>query len=124
MITSIIGQILGISYLVLAISILINKKNIAIIIEKITRDNSRLWFVGFISVVFGVILISFSNFDNWISSLVTLIGIASFIKGIIVMWYPKRMQKYYFKFTQRKFSIFLFGILVLILSIILLIGSF
>ena len=59
MITTIIGQILGISYLILAISILMNKRNMATIIEKITRDNSRLWFAGFATVIFGTILISF-----------------------------------------------------------------
>lgn len=124
MITTIIGQILGISYLILAISILTNKRNIATIIEKITRDNSRLWFAGFATVIFGTILISFSNFENWISSLIVLIGIASLVKGIMMMWFPRKMQKYYSRFAQRKFSIFLFGVITLVLSIILLISSF
>lgn len=124
MITTIIGQILGISYLILAISILTNKRNIATIIEKITRDNSRLWFAGFTTVIFGTILISFSNFENWISSLIVLIGIASLVKGIMMMWFPRKMQKYYSRFAQRKFSIFLFGVITLVLSIILLISSF
>lgn len=124
MITTIIGQILGISYLILAISILMNKRNMATIIEKITRDNSRLWFAGFATVIFGTILISFSNFENWISSLIVLIGIASLVKGIMMMWFPRKMQKYYSRFAQRKFSIFLFGVITLVLSIILLISSF
>lgn len=124
MITTIIGQILGISYLILAISILTNKRNIATIIEKITRDNSRLWFAGFTTVIFGTILISFSNFNDWISSLVVIIGVISLVKGIMMMWFPRKMQKYYSRFAQRKFSIFLFGVITLVLSIILLISSF
>ena len=41
-----------------------------------------------------------------------------------MMWFPRKMQKYYSRFAQRKFSIFLFGVITLVLSIILLISSF
>ena len=120
----VIGQILGISFFVVALSMIINKRNAALVIEKMTRDNARLWMGGFLSILTGTTLLGFSNFSTTISTLVALLGILAFAKGIFMMWFPKAANKFYSRFTHRKFSMFLAGVVLLVVSIILIISSF
>lgn len=120
----IIGQILGVSLLVISISIIINKKNTATVIEKITTDISRIWVFGFINTLIGSTLLAFSNFTSLSTSIVAIFGILAFIKGVFLLWFPKKAIQFYSNKAKSKLSIFIIGVVSLVLSIILLLGSF
>ncbi len=120
----IIGQILGISFLVVSLSIIFNKKNTALVIEKITRDTPRIWMSGFISLLMGSTLLAFSNFSSTSAGMVAIIGILAFIKGIFLVGFPKTATRFYSNKVKSKLSIFIVGLVTLVFSIILILNSF
>lgn len=120
----IIGQILGISFLVVSLSIIFNKKNTALVIEKITRDTPRIWMSGFISLLMGSTLLAFSNFSSTSAGMVAIIGILAFIKGIFLVGFPKTATRFYSNKAKSRLSIFIVGVVTLVFSIILILNSF
>lgn len=122
--TYIVGQILGMTFLIISISIILNVKIMAMVTEKMIKDNPRIWLTGFISVLFGSILLAFSNFSNVSTSIVALLGILSFIKGIFLLWFPNLSAKFYSNKLKNKLYIFIYGVIMLIISLILIFTSF
>lgn len=120
--TYIIGQILGVTLLVVGIAIIINTKNVYQVVEKLTKDSPSIWLSGFISLLFGATLLAFSNFSNGLSSMLAILGILSFLKGISLLWFPK--IKMFRRVANNRFVIILLGLIDIIIAIYLISKSF
>ncbi len=123
--TSILGQVFGITFLIVSISILIHINNVKLLLEKIRKDQTLSWIYGYTAVLTGSVLLAFSNFSNNISSMISILGIVSLLKGILFLWFPKSSSNFELHITKNKNTTLIFStICLLLISIILLISSF
>ncbi len=123
--TTFLGQIFGITFLIVSISVLIHPNQVINILERIKNDGSLSWVYGYLAVMTGAILLTFSNFKDGLSSFIAILGLLSFIKGVLFLWFPKRSANFNLKLlNNRKNAVKLTGICLLLISIILLITSF
>lgn len=122
---TILGQIFGITFLITAISVLINHRNMLNLLEKITNDIALSQIYGYITVLTGATLLAFSNFSSPIAVMITILGILSLFKGIFFLWFPRRAGNFNLRLIRsRTISIKIAGISLLLISILLLVASF
>jgi hypothetical protein len=114
------AQMLGIMFVVLGLSMAINKKWTAIAIEEMIKNQGIVWLAGLITVILGATIIALNNF--WTSGLplfITILGWLTLIKGATILIFPKFSFSYYQK--MNKGNIFVWGgAIVAILGLILL----
>lgn len=123
--TTILGQIFGITFLIVSISVLIHPGQVINVLEKIKNDTSLSWVYGYLAVMTGAILLSFSNFKDGLSSFIAILGLLSFVKGILFLWFPKASANFNLKLiNNRKNAVKITGVCLLLISVILLVNSF
>lgn len=114
------AQMLGIMFIVLGLSMMINKKWTAIAIEEITKNQGIIWLAGLITLILGATIVALNNV--WTSGLplfITIIGWLTLIKGGAILIFPNFSFSYYKK--MNKGNIFVWGgVFVAILGLILL----
>jgi hypothetical protein len=114
------AQMLGIMFLVLGLSIMINKKWTAIAIEEMTKNQGIIWLAGLVTLILGATIVSLNNF--WTSGLplfITILGWLTVIKGATILILPNFSFSYYKK--MNKGNIFVWGgVFVTVIGLILL----
>ena len=123
-ITIILAQILGVTFLLTSLSMIINKKSTYIALEKMLKDPAVLWTLGFFTIFLGSILMDLNNFSTTLSKVMSILGLISLLKGVYLLWLPGHSTKMYSKMIKTNSYFFLSGILMFILSIYLIMAGF
>ena len=63
-ISMVLSQILGISFVVLGLSMLSNKKWMTAVMEEIVTNQGLLWLAGFVTVLLGAIIVAIGGINN------------------------------------------------------------
>ncbi len=123
--TIVLAKISGLMCLAIGLSVL-NKKSMAVIIDELLNSKNRalFWFVGFVAALIGAVTLSFYNTwsFHW-PVLITILGWAALLKGVIIMLFPDSLLSYYKKLKINGIVMF-GGVVALIFGIILLYKSF
>lgn len=118
--TIIITQILGITFTVLGLSLLLNKKGAVALLEEATKNTAMMWLFGFISLIMGAILITFNNvWSSGLELLITVLGWIALLKGIFILVFPEMFMPLYRSYKKGNMISFS-GVVVFILGLILL----
>jgi hypothetical protein len=117
----VLAQIVGISFIILGLSIVFNKKAMATIIGELTSNKSALWIVGFFTTMLGATLVTLNNtWSAGLPLLVTIVGWLTLLKGASLLLFPNTAASYYKKMNHG--NIFLWaGLITFILGVLLLI---
>ena len=114
-----LSHMLGIVFIVLGLSIYLNKAWTAIVIDEFTKSQGLIWLAGLITVMLGAFLVVTNNL--WISGLpivITVIGWLTLLKGATILIFPNFSINYYKKINTGK--IFTWGgIIIFILGLLL-----
>jgi drug/metabolite transporter (DMT)-like permease len=118
-ISIVLAQIWGIGCIVFGLSMLLNKKWIAVAVEEITQNQGVMLLAGLVALILGLVLVALNNI--WTSGLplfITILGWLTLIKGAIILLFPTFTVSYYKK--MNKGNIFVWGgVVVLILGLVL-----
>jgi putative Ca2+/H+ antiporter (TMEM165/GDT1 family) len=120
----IISQILGITFTVMGLSLLVNKKETTAFIDEVMRNKAVMWILGFITTILGATIVVFNNL--WTSGLelfITIIGWLTLIKGIMILVFPNSSALYYKKINKENILV-IGGLIIVILGLILLYAGF
>ena len=94
MLSIFVAKVAAIMYLTFSAAILLKTVNLEKLVEDFENSPALIYISGFFSLLVGMILIEFHNF--WIKDwtvLVTIIGWAATIKGIMLIAFPKFVFK-------------------------------
>jgi len=118
--TIIFAQILGVTFVVLSLSIILNKKWMVIVVEEMTNNQGIIWLAGFITLILGAIIVVLNNvWTSGLPLLITILGLLILIKGLIILVFPNFTFSYYKK--MNKGNIFVWGgVIVFLLGLFLL----
>ena len=120
----VIAQLSGICFVVLGISMLLNKKWMAVVVEDMTKNQGLLWLAGFFALVLGSLIVVCNN--EWTSGLplfVTVLGWLTLIKGAVILVFPNTTLSYYKKVNTG--NVFVWGgLIVLVLGVFLMYCGF
>lgn len=123
--TNILGQILGLTFLIVSLSILVKPKNALDVLDRLTNNISLAWLYGYLATATGAVLLAFSNFNTKLSTIITILGILSLLKGISFLFAPRRSANFNLRIIKNKVtSLRVAGACLLAISLILLISSF
>ena len=119
-ISIILAQIFGVTFAVLGLSMMSNKKWTAVVIEEITKNQGVVWLAGLFTLVMGAVIVVLNNiWTSGLPLLITILGWATLIKGAFILLFPNSTKFYYEK--MNKGNVFVWGgIIVLLLGLILL----
>ncbi|MEN9338392.1 MAG: hypothetical protein RI945_117 [Candidatus Parcubacteria bacterium] len=121
----IVGQIFGMTFLILGLSMIFNRRSTALAMDKMLKDNASMWRSGFFSLLIGSFILAFSNFSNGtLTSTLAVIGILSFLKGTFILCFPRFSERFYRNSVNRPGMVFIAGLISLVLSILLITNSF
>jgi len=87
-----IFQLLGIVYLAVGVGILLNCSHYKKMLEDFVNDTVALYIGGIMALVVGYLLVTYHNVwdKNW-HVIITFIGWAALIKGLLILILPKSM---------------------------------
>jgi hypothetical protein len=118
-ITLLLAQMLGIIFIVMSLSLLINKRSTVAVIEEAIHNKGFLWTFGFIALVMGAVLVVLNNlWNSGLQSLVSLMGWLCLLKGAYLLILPDSAVALYRK-CNRSGIITLSGWVALILGLVL-----
>ena len=116
----VIAQFLGILFLGIGLSVVIDWKNLSAAIREISHNQGTLWMFGFITLCMGAVLIALNH--AWTSGLalvITVFGWLALIKGLYLLIFPKSAIWLYEKCNTRG-ALLPGGIVACILGLVLL----
>ena len=118
-ISIILAHIFGICFIVLGLSMVLNKSWTAIVVEEMANNQSVLWLAGLVTITMGSIIVVLNN--SWIFGLplfMSILGWLTLLKGAIILIFPGSSISYYRKIN--KGNIFVWGgVFVFILGLIM-----
>jgi len=89
-----IAQIAAVVYLSVAVGAFISRDYFRKIIQDFYGNAGLTYIGGFMALVLGALIVHFHNY--WVSDwrvLVTIIGWSALIKGIVIIIFPKHIQR-------------------------------
>ncbi len=88
----IVARILALTYICSGIAAFTGKLNFNKILENFENSPGLTYITGFITLAFGVILVTYHNFwiKDWLV-VITIVGWLSLIKGMLIVLFPKFM---------------------------------
>lgn len=114
-----LAHVLGITFLVLGLSMFFNKKWTNIVIEEIFKNQGIVWLAGLITLMMGSVIVVINNI--WTSGLplfITILGWLTLLKGATILIFPNFTFSYYKKMNRK--NIFVWGgLIIFILGLIL-----
>lgn len=118
--TIVLSQILGIIITVFGLSVLVNKKSIIALLDETTQSQGVLWILGFITLIFGGLIVVFNNvWSSGLQLFITIIGWLVLLKGIVTLVFPDFTVRIYKKWVNIQVIIFS-GFITFIIGLILL----
>ena len=122
-----IFQILGITYLVVGIGMLVNPGFYKKLLTNLTENPPAIYLGGLVALLVGCLLVIFHNkwaVDGW-SVIITIFGWAALIKGMFLIVLPKISIKFCNAFKEMKRLLRVWGIIVAIVGgLLCLLGFF
>lgn len=107
-ISIVLAQIVGISFMILGVSLFLNKKGTALVIEEMIQNKSVMWLAGLFTVFLGAVIVVLNNvWTSGLSLAVTILGWVTLIKGATILLFPEFTLSYYKKVN--KGNIFAWG---------------
>ena len=101
-ISTTLAQFLGIIFVVIGASIIIDKKGVVAVVDEAARNRGFLWALGLIALVMGATFVMLN--DIWTSGLplfVTVVGWLILIKGCYILLFPDSAVSLYKKYGRR-----------------------
>lgn len=99
-----VAKIIAITYLSFGIGVLLNPKYYKKVFQKLINNPSYLILGGFIAIIIGFIIVENHNIwtNDW-TVIITVIGWAALIKGILLLAFPKFTGLFKNVFNNRLF---------------------
>ncbi|MBI1367501.1 MAG: hypothetical protein GC162_02485 [Planctomycetes bacterium] len=90
-----IARILCVMYLAAAVGLFMNRAYFRLIKDDLFAHPSLIYLGGFVSLVFGMVIVNKHNVwvADWVG-LVTIVGWLATLKGIVLIAFPRSMQRY------------------------------
>lgn len=109
-----IAKIIGIIYLSFGIGLLLNKSYYAKILGDLLENATYMIIGGFLAIVFGFLIIEYHNVwgKSW-TILITLIGWFALIKGVILLAFPKFLNRFKSMLMSEKWIQFIAPLVIL-----------
>jgi uncharacterized membrane protein len=103
-----LAKIIGIIYLSFGIGLLLNKKYYSKVLHDLLESTTYLIFGGFLAIIFGLLILEYHNIwsKNW-TVIITIVGWAALIKGIVLLIFPKIFNSFKPLFKFKGFICFL-----------------
>ena len=119
-----LAKILGLLGAVATLTIMINYKDYLKIEENAVKNSANIYLSGFLFLIFGVLLIIGHQLWVWDwRVIITIIGWLIFAKGIIRIFFPKKVKKLIQKKRHNR-VFFLAEFIVFIISLYLIYRGF
>jgi len=119
LIAIVLAHIFGICFIVLGLSMILNKNWTAVVVEEMANNQGILWLAGLITVTMGSIIVVLNN--SWAFGLplfMSILGWLTLLKGAIILIFPGSSISYYRKMNRG--NIFVWGgVFVFILGLIM-----
>ena len=115
-----LAQVIGLLYLAFGLGALFNPTFYYKVIHRMTRNLSVVFLGGIMAIVTGVAITSYHNI--WVADwriIITIIGWAALVKGLLLFILPKALLKFSRKTYKNKSFITVVGIGSIILGAIL-----
>ncbi|MBT6843213.1 MAG: hypothetical protein HOA17_05380 [Candidatus Melainabacteria bacterium] len=118
-------KVIGLYFLIIGLSVLINPKIYKQLIKELSGPSSLLKFVfGFIALVIGILMVTAHNsWNNFAEILVSLYGWISLIKGATLLTMPEIYRKLISKLHNDQYLNYT-GIFYLVLGLYITYSSF
>ncbi len=113
-----IFQILGIVYLAVGIGVLINPSFYRNLLAALSEHPPAVYLSGLISMAVGFLLVTFHNIwvaNDW-TVIITILGWAALIKGVLLIIMPNAMIKMCKIFDSQMKKLFLLWAVILIIA--------
>ena len=123
--SELIAKIISPLFIIVAISMLLNRRYYHAIINELLETPPLLHFAAFIKLFIGILLVLFHNFwsTNW-SILITLLGWIVLIKSLIFFLFPRQVIEFCKKMLSNPKIITFTGISCLIIGLFLSLAGF
>ena len=98
-ISAVIAEVLGIFFIVMGASVVVNTKETAVVLEEAARNKGYLWLWGLFALITGAVIVALNN--TWTSGLplvITVLGWAALAKGAFILIFPGATASLYRKF--------------------------
>lgn len=98
-----LAEIWGISIVIISLALLIKERHLKRLFAKIETEES-LFMWGFVSIVIGLAMVL--SYNVWIQGwqiIITILGWASLIKGLSILFLPDMVKKWTKKVENAKF---------------------
>ncbi|QVL57709.1 MAG: hypothetical protein KFB93_01135 [Simkaniaceae bacterium] len=106
-----LASIFGPLLIITSLWTLLYKENMKKVIDSLKKTPALIYFIGVFNVLLGVIFIN--SFNYWYMSievLVTLLGWLFLIRGLLIMFFPKMLDKMIKTYTSSYIFFSLVGI--------------
>ena len=115
-----IAQLLGLTYLVLGVGLLINRDFFNRMVSDFSRNEAFVFLGGLMALVIGIVLILIHNIwvGRWIV-LITIIGWLAFLKGVWMIVFPDTVPRFMLFYEKNRNLATVHAVVALILGVIL-----
>lgn len=122
---TLLAQILSMPFLIIGLSMFFDRENNIKAIDEITKDRGQLWIAGFLFLMTGTVILAFTNlYGGLLNIFLSILGIACFLKGTAMLTIPHRLGKMYRSVLESKYTIFLIGVMCILISVFMFIKGF
>jgi nitrate reductase gamma subunit len=111
-----LGQVTGISLLLGGICLLLNAKHYEKTFLKLLKDDAAMFVLGLILLIAGAAMVLAHNVWGGWALIVSIVGWAMLIKGLLTLLIPKLLPWVYEKFVAFKGIIYIGGAIWVILG--------
>ena len=123
-ISIVLAQVLGIFFVVMGVSMIVNKKFTTIVLEESIQNRGYLWMWGFLALMTGAIIVPLNNlWTSGLPLLVTVLGWLALIKGAFILFFPGAAVAMYRKYNKDGLLV-LSGLVVFALGLSMLYAAF
>lgn len=119
-----IAKILGPIFVIIGTGVLINLKTYQKMIDSFIKTPGLLYLGGFMSLLWGLIVIEFHNIwvANW-TVLITIFGWLAVLKGVVIIMFPNSMIKLSESFLKSRSSLIMRLIAIIVLGIFIIFAA-
>ena len=120
-----IAKILGPCFIVVALSMLLNREFYQRVMEDFCRNAALVFFSGMFSLVFGIVVVLLHNV--WIAKwpvIITIIGWCGIIKGSWLIVFPNTVSGFTEAYGKNKTLLAVHSVIALILGVVLTVLSY
>jgi uncharacterized membrane protein len=122
---ALVAQILSMPFLIIGLSMFFDKDNNIKAFDEITKSRGMLWIAGFLLLMFGTFILAFTNiYGGLLNLFLSIVGIVCFLKGTAMLTIPHKLGKVYRDIFESKYTVFLIGIMCLLISVFMFIQGF